>query len=87
MHVVSLSLDSMTWSRLPELPSPAPSGPSLIRDGNNVFLANPAHDNVMLFDQDDETFSVITGQGTGVTGVYATVIAVNDENLHGCPAL
>jgi hypothetical protein len=38
----------------------------------------------MLFNENDLTFSVITGQGTGVIGEHATVIAINDENLHGC---
>ncbi len=82
--VLSLDLDSMTWSRLTDLPSPAASWPAFVQDGGDILLVNPYHNNVMLFNQEDLTFTIVTGQGTGVNGGLSLVIPVMDENLHGC---
>jgi hypothetical protein len=82
--VESFDLDTNSWQTLSDLPSEANQAPALVQSAENIYLVNPEYNNVMLFNEEDLTFEIINGQGTGVTGPHAAIIPVNDENLHGC---
>jgi hypothetical protein len=76
--------NTMAWTRLPQLPGAASSGPVFVHDGDDLFLVNPNHNNVMHFDLTRLSFEIIPGQGTAVTGPYVSVLPVTDDLLHNC---
>jgi hypothetical protein len=53
-------------------------------DGSDMVLVNTYYGNVMRFNKDSQTFSIITGLTTAVIGDYSTVVAVTDDQLFGC---
>ncbi len=83
LNVEALSLATLEWTTLPALPTKVAFG-YFFYDGGELILANGRYGNLLRFNPENKTFSVIPGQTMPVYATYVSAVAVTDEQLYGC---
>ncbi len=82
--VQSLDLKTLSeWEVLPALPTAVAYG-VFVNDGDELVLVNTAYGNLLRFNENNRTFSIIQGQALPVGGNGTPALAVDDSSLYGC---
>jgi len=82
--VMILNLSNPTeWEYLDPAPTYILDG-YFVRDGEDLIIVNTYPGNMLRFDKNTLTFSVIEGSSLIYDDVGVTVLAVNDDVLYGC---
>ncbi len=73
------------WQNLTALPT-AVYNAVFARDGDDLIIINSYYSNMLRFNVNNLTFSLIQGQALPLTGGNCEALAIDDRVLFGCPS-